>query len=250
MQPPTQPRPTTPRQTQERRLIPILLLVTLATGVIEAVSYFHLGHIFVAYVTGTLILFGAHLVGVGVESPVGSAVAISFFMVGAVLGGRLVRRNLAATRILAEMLTLNSGLLVVGALIAGYGNIATTALSQYVTIALLSIAMGGQMSATRHVNVPDLTIPAATSLVHGLAHDSWFAGGHFLRGYRRAGVVASLLAGAAAGAGLASFTPWAALVLAAGLLALAARLAYGMPETTQQQHRSAEAGSLHSLTSR
>ena len=63
MQHSVQPRPTTPTPTQERRLVPVLLLITFATGVVEAVTYFHLGHIFVAYVTGTIILFGAHLAG-------------------------------------------------------------------------------------------------------------------------------------------------------------------------------------------
>jgi uncharacterized membrane protein YoaK (UPF0700 family) len=240
MQQPTQPRPNTPNPTQERRLIPILLLVTLATGVVEAVSYFHLGHIFVAYVTGTIILFGAHLVGVGVESPAASAVAIASFLIGGVLGGRLVRRSRPATRILADILALDIVLLLAAVLVAGFGHIDASFLSQAVTIALLGLAMGSQMSATRHVNVLDLVIPAATSIVHGLAHDSWLAGGQFLRGYRRAGVVLALLTGAAAGAGLAALAPWVALLLAMSLLALATVLAYRVPEAADAKPEQAK----------
>jgi uncharacterized membrane protein YoaK (UPF0700 family) len=214
-------------------LIPILLLVTLATGVVEAVSYFHLGHIFVAYVTGTLLLFGAHLAGIGAGSPAASTVALISFLVGGIFGGRLVRRRRAAVRVLADMLAINVVFLVAAALIAGYGQISTNQVSQYITTALLGVAMGGQMSATRHINVPDMILPAATSIVHGLAHDSWLAGGNFLRGYRRVGVVLALLCGAAGGAGLAALQPGLALLLPICSFALAAMLAYRVPEAVE-----------------
>jgi hypothetical protein len=132
-------------------------------------------------------------------------------------------------RILADVLAIDVVFLVAAALLAGYSQVATNQLSQYATIALLGIAMGGQMSATRHVNVPDMIIPAATSIVHGLAHDSWLAGGNFLRGYRRVGVVLALLTGATAGAGLAALQPGLAMLLAVCLFALAATLAYRVP---------------------
>jgi uncharacterized membrane protein YoaK (UPF0700 family) len=224
-----QPRLNTLNPVQERRLIPVLLLVTFTTGMVEAVSYLHLGHVFVAYLTGTLLLFGAYLVGIGMASPFGSAVAIVSFLAGAILGGRLVRRNRAAPRILTDLLVINIALLLVAAVIAGGGEIATNQLRQYLIIALLSIALGGQISGTRHLNVQDLVTPLATGIVHGLAHDSRFAGGNFQLVYRRVGVVVALLAGAAAGAGLAALQLWAALLLAAGLVALAAVLAYRVP---------------------
>jgi hypothetical protein len=183
----------------------------------------------VAYVTGTILLFGAHLVGIGNAPPFGSAVAIVSFLAGAILGGRLVRRHRAAPRILTDLLVINIALLLVAAVIAGSGKIATDQLRQYLIIALLSIALGGQISGARHLNLQDLVTPLATGIVHGLAHDSWFAGGNFLLVYRRVGVVVALLAGAAAGAGLAALQLWTALLLAAGLVALAAVLAYRVP---------------------
>ena len=91
-------------------------------------------------------------------------------------------------------------------------------------VAILGLAMGIQTSATRHAAVADMTMPAATMVLHGLAHDSRLAGGTAERTWRRLGVLVGLLVGAAAGTALSGTHVWlglastAALILFAGLL--------------------------------
>ena len=56
-------RRTGDRDDSEQVKVQAFLLVILATGVIDAACLLHLG-VFTAYVTGSFILFGAHLVGI------------------------------------------------------------------------------------------------------------------------------------------------------------------------------------------
>ena len=212
----------------EGRLVAALLLVTAATGLLDAVSLLHLGT-FTGYMTGTVILLGVHLadratrVGPGV-------IALAAYLAGALLGGRLVRRHdRAAPRLIGDVL-LGVALLIGAAAVLQGGAGGEAAFG---VVAMLGLAMGLQTSATRHAEVPDMALPAATMILHGLAHDSRLAGGGAERTWRRIGVLAALLGGAAAGTALSRWQVWsglaatAALNGAAGLLLQAAGPAAG-----------------------
>lgn len=174
----------------EGRLVAALLLVTVATGLLDAVSLLHLGT-FTGYMTGTVILVGVHLtdratrVGPGV-------IALATYLAGALLGGRLVRRHdLAARRLIGDVLLGVALLIGVAAVLEGVAG----ASAAFGVVALLGLAMGLQTSATRHAGVPDMALPAATMILHGLAYDSRLAGGGAERTWRRLGVLAALLGG-------------------------------------------------------
>ena len=202
----------------EKRLVAALLLITASTGMLDAVSLLHLGT-FTGYMTGTVILIGIHLTGDGDLAGPG-LVALAAFMLGAVGGGRLVRRRHPPPKLVGEVLI--GVALLVGAAAALDG--LRPMPGSFGVIAVLGVAMGLQTSATRHAAVADMTMPAATMILHGLAHDSRLAGGKADRAWRRLGVLAGLLAGAAAGAALSGWRVWlglagtAALILAAGAL--------------------------------
>jgi uncharacterized membrane protein YoaK (UPF0700 family) len=76
----------------ERSLIALLFVVTLTTGVMDAVSVLGLGHVFTANMTGNVVFLGFALAGVPDFSPWVFVVALSAFLVGAILGGRLGER--------------------------------------------------------------------------------------------------------------------------------------------------------------
>ena len=68
-----------------------LLLLTFATGLVDAVSVLVLGHVFVANMTGNVIFLGFWFVphsGVDMTAAVDAFVS---FLAGTVLGGRLAR---------------------------------------------------------------------------------------------------------------------------------------------------------------
>src|SRR5882724_6515326 len=75
----------------ERLTVISLLLLTFATGIVDAVSVLALGHVFVANMTGNVIFLGFWFVpGSGVDLTA-AIVAFVSFLAGTVLGGRLAR---------------------------------------------------------------------------------------------------------------------------------------------------------------
>src|SRR5712691_12754479 len=72
-------------------LPPLLVGMTLVTGLVDAFSYLVLGHVFVANMTGNVVFLGFALAGASGFSISASLVALAAFGLGAVTGGRLAR---------------------------------------------------------------------------------------------------------------------------------------------------------------
>src|ERR1700726_3931461 len=72
-------------------LIVVLLVMTAVTGIVDAVSYLGLGHVFTANMTGNIVLMGFRLGGTSGISLSRSVIAFLCFMLGAVAGGRMGR---------------------------------------------------------------------------------------------------------------------------------------------------------------
>ncbi|RII43836.1 DUF1275 domain-containing protein [Galactobacter valiniphilus] len=71
-------------------LPPLLLALTLLTGLVDALSYLVLGHVFVANMTGNVVFLGFALPGVGCFWAPASIAAIAAFGVGALAGGHWI----------------------------------------------------------------------------------------------------------------------------------------------------------------
>jgi uncharacterized membrane protein YoaK (UPF0700 family) len=86
-----------PDQNHDRpRLVALLLIVIAAIGVIDAVSILHFGA-FTAFVTGTIILLGAEMVGEA-HADATKAIVLVAYLGGAILGGRLMRDGCGSAR--------------------------------------------------------------------------------------------------------------------------------------------------------
>src|SRR5256886_10094031 len=83
-------------QPHESRLVGALLVQTVTTGLIDAVSYLALGHVFTANMTGNIVFLAFAIAGAPGLSIPRSAVSLGAFLAGAVAGGRLAARR--ATR--------------------------------------------------------------------------------------------------------------------------------------------------------
>src|SRR5690242_7482958 len=70
-------------------LVPLLIVMTFVTGLVDAFSYLVLGHVFVANMTGNVVFLGFSLAGAPDFSILDSLVALVAFGAGAALGGRL-----------------------------------------------------------------------------------------------------------------------------------------------------------------
>src|SRR5271166_3984558 len=73
-------------------LAPLLIALTVVTGVVDAASYLKLGHVFVANMTGNVVFLGFALAGASGLSAITSLAALASFMLGAFAGGRLIAR--------------------------------------------------------------------------------------------------------------------------------------------------------------
>src|SRR5438105_8483440 len=70
-------------------LSPLLLALTVVTGLVDAFSYLVLGHVFVANMTGNVVFLAFALAGASGFSVPASLSALGAFSIGAVAGGRL-----------------------------------------------------------------------------------------------------------------------------------------------------------------
>lgn len=179
----------------------ILLALTAVTGIVDAVSFLALGHVFTANMTGNVAFLGFALGGASGLSIRRSVLALFAFMAGAVAGGRIVAKE-DTSRWVVQALTIEA-ILLLGAADAGLGLTVPApgnALRIGIVIAFTAIAMGIRNAAVRKLAVPDLTTTVLTLTVTGLVAESALAGGTNPRWLRRGGAVFAMLGGAAAGA--------------------------------------------------
>jgi uncharacterized membrane protein YoaK (UPF0700 family) len=191
-----------PRGDRHGPLPPLLLALTVVTGVVDAVSYLALGHVFVANMTGNVVFLGFALAGAEGLSALASVVAMTAFLAGALAGGRVAARCAAHRgKVLAIAVAAQTVLAAAAALAAALfdGDRVGSPL-RYTLIVLLGLAMGLQNAVVRRLGVPDLTTTVLTLTLTGLAADSTPAGGPAPRPGRRILSVLAMFLGALAGA--------------------------------------------------
>jgi uncharacterized membrane protein YoaK (UPF0700 family) len=200
-------------------LPPLLLTLTVVTGVVDAVSILRLGRVFVANMTGNVVFSGFALVGAPGFSLSASLAALAGFLVGALGGGMLAGRLGRDRGLLLRAGTAAELILVAGSL--GLTAALPGAAARDGIAALLALAMGIQNAVARRLAVPDLTTTVLTMTLTGIAADVR-AQAHGLAVLRRRILaVAAMFAGAAGGALLVLHAGTApALGLATGLLAV------------------------------
>jgi uncharacterized membrane protein YoaK (UPF0700 family) len=215
--------------------LPLLLIVlTVVTGLVDAVSYLKLGHVFVANMTGNVLLLGLAAGGASEFSVAVSLVAIGLFLLGALAGGRLGsstgqhRGQFLALSTYAQVFAVGAAFVVSLASSDVSGGIPA-----YALVVFLAFAMGLQTATARRLGVPDLTTTVLTQTVTGLAADSHFAGGANPNIGRRLLATAAMFMGALIGALLIfHVSVSAALAVAVALLSINAMAGYYLSSST------------------
>lgn len=215
-------------------LPPLLLSMTLVTGLVNAFSYLLLGHVFVANMTGNVVLLGFALAGAPGFSVTASLAALLAFAAGALLGGRLAARYGGHRgRLHSSAGALQAVFLAAAVILAAVSGTPVVAGYRYALIAALGIAMGIQNAAARKLAVPDLTTTVLTLTITGIAADSALAGGGGSKAGRRLAAVATMLAGAVLGAALVRHAPvYSPLLITFVLIALGAGTTYVLGRTS------------------
>src|ERR1700744_4415457 len=78
-------------------LVPMMVALTVLSGLVDAVSYLKLGHVFVANMPANVVFLGFAHAGAGELSVAASLLALAAFLLGALaagwLGARHIRRG-------------------------------------------------------------------------------------------------------------------------------------------------------------
>ncbi|MET9856304.1 YoaK family protein [Streptomyces sp. NPDC006450] len=222
-------------RTKRPPLTLLLLVLTVVTGLTEAVSLLALGPVFTAMQTGNVLFLAFGVAHAGPVPSLAPAVSLSAFALGAVCGARLEAfvedrgRRWFVTGLSAE------AVLIVAAAAAGWGLVprfGAPGARQLLVSAILSLAMGIRNVTSLRVNlagVPTtLVTRSLTSFLGGSTVGQDRAFGYGTAAWvRRAWSVGAMFTGGLAGALLVR-TGWPVgwLLLPAAVLVLAVALVY------------------------
>jgi len=204
---------------RDRFHLGLMLALTFSTGVIDAVGYLGLDRVFTGNMTGNVVILGMAIVGADDLPVLGPLLALVGFMVGAALGGRVLRiAGPGWTRRTTILFSLVAAVMVAVAVVLFVIEDDFPEPVGITITTVLGAAMGVQAATARFIAVKDVTTVVVTSTITGLAADSVLGSGQG-RGHslRRASAVLLILAGAAAGAALLKWHLGAGLVLSGGI---------------------------------
>src|SRR4051794_17868017 len=150
----------------------MFVLLTVVAGLVDAVSFIALDHVFVANMTGNVVFVGFALGGAAGLSAVASLSALAAFVIGAVVGGKLIRRSGGHhARLMRAFGLVKVPLVLAATLIAIIAGDELSQTGRYAIIVPLAMAMGVQNAAVRRVNVPGLRTTLLTLTITGMAAD-------------------------------------------------------------------------------
>jgi|tagenome__1003787_1003787.scaffolds.fasta_scaffold20668265_2 uncharacterized membrane protein YoaK (UPF0700 family) len=179
----------------------LLLVLSVATGVVDAVSILALGRVFIANMTGNVVFIGFALAGAPGFSLIASLLALAGFLLGAAAGGPVVTRfRESRGRLLAVVTTTELVLLAAAVVIAAVSREPFAAKPRDLIVLVAAAALGLQNAAARELAVPDATTTVLTMTLTGVAADLRQRNGQVL--LRRLLAVGAMLLGAFAGAAL------------------------------------------------
>jgi len=213
-------RSASPVAVRQRDVLVVVLTVT--TGALDAVSYLRLGQVFSSVITGNLVLLGVAAGQQTATLALHAGLALAGYGTGVVAGGRLagtpqhgqpvwpvqVTATLGAE--LAVLVAFSAGWLAAGGHPAGDGQLAL--------LVLAAAAMGMRSTAVRRLGPMSTTYLTSTltGLLTALAISRWPA-----EWQRSSGVLIAIVAGAALGVVTALLSPlWVPAVVLVPLSAV------------------------------
>lgn len=203
----------------ERLTVLALLLLTFATGIVDAISVLVLGHVFVANMTGNVIFLGFWFVPHSGVDLTAALIAFGGFLVGTVLGGRFARHLDYETRLwITVSLGMEVVVMVVLSILAGTGVLDYHNNTKLFLITGLAVAFGVQNASARQFGIQELSTTVLTSTIVGIGVDSRLAGGTGKREKLRYSVVLTMCGGAIVGATLTRVTVAPVIALAAAVV--------------------------------
>jgi uncharacterized membrane protein YoaK (UPF0700 family) len=160
----------------------LVVMLAMAAGSTDGLSYFGLGHVFIANMTGNTVLLGAAISRGHMAQVASPADAIACYVCGVFLGTVLLETVFAGggvdekeqvwPRRITQVLAIESVLLFAAAVVwAGWG--AGSAVLRYALVSVAAVALGLQSAAMKSLELPGIVTTYITgtwtTLVAGIA---------------------------------------------------------------------------------
>jgi len=219
-----------------------LLLLTAATGAIDAVSFLALDGVFTGNMTGNVLFLAFALVGVPDIPLLNNAFALLGFALGSVVGGRLVRRGHPMGLPVRSAWLLGAGTALVFVLAGVWATVGDLdGVGQIIVTAVLAALMGAQVAAVKPVGNTDITTVVVTSTLANVTRDSRLGGGRQTPSQwrHRTFAIVAMGAGAALGAAVLRVTDGPVALAASGVVFAAGVAALLVARSAQRRARTA-----------
>jgi len=186
-----------PEVRDERPAEASLAVLTAISGLVDAISYVGIGQVFMANMTGNLLILGFAAGDPSRFPLVATAIAVLSFFVGAGLAGRLTERMPDIRRRVILSMSIETGLFALATV--GSFLLPTTQTGRYPLIVALGLAMGGRNTIVRRLKIPDISTTVVTGTLTNFAADSVLGTGRRTRVRQRGGEIVTLVLGACLG---------------------------------------------------
>lgn len=144
----------------------MLILLAAVAGSIDVMSYYKLGHVFTANMTGNTILLGLSIGQGKVASSLHSLAALAGFFTGAFIGAFIVENSKRGwSYYITLSISIESLIIFILVLIWFEEKLPMDRLVLYSSIALSAIAMGIQSATVRHLNIPGVVTTFITGTI-------------------------------------------------------------------------------------
>jgi uncharacterized membrane protein YoaK (UPF0700 family) len=179
----------------------LMMVLTFATGLVDAVGYLGLDRIFTGNMTGNIVILGMGLAGEGGLPVAGPLVALCAYVVGSAVAGRLVHRHKPVwTPIVTAVFACSACIFTAAATVLAISRGGLTSAAGIGIAACIAALMGAQAATARALAVVDMTTVVVTSTITAYASETLFMPGIAWLTHRRLWAIVAIFSGALAGA--------------------------------------------------
>src|SRR5258707_9827352 len=132
-----------------RLFLTTLIVLTIISGLVDAVSYLGLGHVFTANMPGNVVLLGSAAVGASGFSAPACLTSLVAFLLGAAAAGWLARRVGSRRLLLVIALTTEAAATGTAAAVAFAVTGVSAGWARFTIIAALALGLGGRNATLR-----------------------------------------------------------------------------------------------------
>ncbi|SDU70280.1 Uncharacterized membrane protein YoaK, UPF0700 family [Gordonia westfalica] len=204
---------------EARRDLSLMLVLTFATGVVDAGGFLGFDTVFLGNMTGNVLILGMGAAGADGLPVFSLALALVAFIVGAGIASLFLRsgRRGWSPRMTAVLAV--SASLVAGTAVLVWAEPKAHVAAMF-AVGMTAGAMGMQAAAARNIGVADVTTVVVTSTITAWAIDMFARPSRATILNRRLAAIVAILLGALVGALLIKVALWAVFAVAAGVSAV------------------------------